>query len=133
MLTHANLTANARQVACWSNEPEYGNESFLAALPFFHVFAMTVIMLCGLEYGARIIMIPRFELKDCLKAIDKKRPTLFPAVPTIFNAINHSPDVENYDLTSLKLCISGGAPLPCRRGIWIKRDLTSGLHQPNGR
>jgi long-chain acyl-CoA synthetase len=112
MLTHANLTANARQVACWSNEPEDGNECFLAALPFFHVFAMTVIMLCGLEYGAKIIMMPRFELKDCLKTIDRKKPTLFPAVPTIFNAINHSPDVEKYDLTSLKICISGGAPLP---------------------
>ena len=112
MLTHANLTANARQVACWSREPDYGNERFLAALPFFHVFAMTVVMLCGFEYGAEIIMMPRFELKDCLKTIDRKKPTLFPAVPTIFTAINHSPDVEDYDLTSLKLCISGGAPLP---------------------
>lgn len=112
MLTHANLTANARQVACWSRDPVHGSERFLAALPFFHVFAMTVVMLCGLEYGAEIIMMPRFELKDCLKTIDRKKPTLFPAVPTIFNAINHSPDVEKYDLTSLKLCISGGAPLP---------------------
>jgi long-chain acyl-CoA synthetase len=117
MLTHANLTANARQVACWSKDPECGSERFLAALPFFHVFAMTVVMLCGLEYGAEIIMMPRFELKDCLKTIDRKKPTLFPAVPTIFNAINHSPDVEKYDLTSLKLCISGGAPLP----IEVKR------------
>ncbi len=112
MLTHANLTANTRQVACWNSQPSYGDESFLAALPFFHVFAMTVILLCGLEYGARIIMMPRFELKDCLKTIDRKKPTLFPAVPTIFNAINHDPDIEDYDLTSLKLCISGGAPLP---------------------
>ena len=112
MLTHANLTANARQVASWNNEPSFGDESFLAALPFFHVFAMTVVLLCGIEYGARIILMPRFELKDCLKTIDRKKPTLFPAVPTIFNAINHDPDIENYDLTSLKLCISGGAPLP---------------------
>src|SRR5262249_22428111 len=112
MLTHANVSANTRQVASWHGDPVYGSERFLAALPFFHVFAMTVVMLCGLEYGAEIIMMPRFELKDCLKTIDKKKPTVFPAVPTIFTAINNSPDVEDYDLTSLVLCISGGAPLP---------------------
>ncbi len=118
MLTHANLTANARQVACWNSAPEYGSECFLAALPFFHVFAMTVILLCGLEYGARIVMLPRFDLKDCLKTIDRKKPTLFPAVPTIYTAINNAPNVESYDLTSLKLCISGGAALP----VEVKRS-----------
>jgi long-chain acyl-CoA synthetase len=112
MLTHANITANARQVSSWYGKPVYGSERFLAALPFFHVFAMTVVMLCALEYGAEIIMMPRFELKDCLKTIDKKKPTVFPAVPTIFTAINNAPDVADYDLTSLSLCISGGAPLP---------------------
>ena len=112
MLTHANITANARQVSSWFDKPDRGNERFLAALPFFHVFAMTVILMVGLEYGAEIIMMPRFDLKDCLKNIDKKKPTLFPAVPTIYTAINNSPDVDNYDLTSIKLCISGGAPLP---------------------
>ena len=112
MLTHANVTANARQVSSWFNKPDPGNEKFLAALPFFHVFAMTVILLVGLEYGAEIIMMPRFDLNDCLKNIDKKRPTLFPAVPTIYTAINNAPNVRDFDLTSIKLCISGGAPLP---------------------
>ena len=112
MLTHANVTANARQVSSWFNNPDPGNEKFLAALPFFHVFAMTVILLVGIEYGAEIIMMPRFDLKDCLKAIDKKRPTLFPAVPTMYTAINNAPNVRDFDLTSIKLCISGGAPLP---------------------
>jgi len=112
MLTHANLTANARQVSVWYNSPHKGSERFLAALPFFHVFAMTVVLLVGMEYGAEIIMMPRFDLKDCLKNIHKKRPTLFPAVPTIYTAINNAPEVKNYDLTSIKLCISGGAPLP---------------------
>ncbi|MBD25913.1 MAG: dicarboxylate--CoA ligase PimA [Candidatus Marinimicrobia bacterium] len=112
MLTHANLTTNARQIASWNSAPEYGSESFLAALPFFHVFAMTVVLLCGLECGARIIMLPRFDLKDCLKTIDRKKPTMFPAVPTIYTAINNAPNVERYDLTSLKLCFSGGAALP---------------------
>lgn len=112
MLTHANISANARQVAAWCDKPYRGNERFLAALPFFHVFAMTVILLAALEYGAEIIMMPRFDLKDCLKNIHKKKPTFFPAVPTIFTAIVNAPNVKDYDLTSIKLCISGGAPLP---------------------
>ncbi len=112
MLSHANITANARQVSSWYGTPVLGQERFLAALPFFHVFAMTVAMLTAFEYGAEIIMMPRFDLKDCLKTIHKKKPTFFPAVPTIFTAINNAPDVGKYDLTSLKLCISGGAPLP---------------------
>ena len=112
MLTHANITANARQVSAWYSTPDLGHERFLAALPFFHVFAMTVAMLCALEYGAVIIMLPRFDLKDCLKTIARKKPTFFPAVPTIFTAINNAPDVKSYDLTSIRLCISGGAPLP---------------------
>ncbi|MDG2319338.1 MAG: long-chain fatty acid--CoA ligase [Rhodospirillaceae bacterium] len=112
MLTHANVSANAMQVASWYDNAKLDNESCLAALPFFHVFAMTVAMMTPLRYGASIIMLPRFDLKDCLHAIDKKKPTFFPAVPTIFTAINTFPDVEKYDLSSIKVCISGGAPLP---------------------
>ncbi|MBM3513957.1 MAG: long-chain fatty acid--CoA ligase [Alphaproteobacteria bacterium] len=112
MLSHANVAANTHQVARWHKNPVLGEERFLAAIPFFHVFAMTVAMLSAFEYGAAIIMMPRFDLKDCLKTIHKRKPTCFPAVPTIFMAINNAPDVANYDLTSIKLCISGGAPLP---------------------
>ena len=112
MLTHANVTANTHQVARWYNNPQLGKERFLAGLPFFHVFAMTVVMLSAFEYGAVIILMPRFDLKDCLKLIHKRKPTFFPAVPTIFTAINNSPLVKKYDLTSIKLCISGGAALP---------------------
>ena len=112
MLTHANVSANARQVSSWYGTPNRGQERFLAAIPFFHVFAMNVAMLVAFEYGAEIIMLPRFDLKECLKTIDKKKPTFFPAVPTIYTAISNAPDVNKYDLTSIKLCISGGAALP---------------------
>ncbi|MGE4062050.1 MAG: long-chain fatty acid--CoA ligase [Rhodospirillaceae bacterium] len=118
MLTHANIAANVRMVSSWHGSPVYGEEKFLAALPFFHVFAMTVALLCAMDLGAEIVMMPRFELKDCLKHIDRKKPTVFPAVPTIFTAINNSPIASKYDLTSLKLCISGGAPLP----VEVKRQ-----------
>lgn len=112
MLTHANVTANAMQVAAWYDPSKVGEERFLAALPFFHVFAMTVILTTAMRYGAGIIMLPRFDLKECLRTISTKKPTFFPAVPTIFTAINTYPDISKYDLSSLKVCISGGAPLP---------------------
>ena len=112
MLTHSNLTANATQVTVWHGEVDYGNERILAALPFFHVFAMTVCMMTAFKVGAEIVMMPRFNLKDCLKTIERTKPSYFPAVPTIYTAINNAPDVQKYDLTSLKACISGGAPLP---------------------
>jgi long-chain acyl-CoA synthetase len=112
MLTHANVSANTNQVARWHDKPQHGKERFLAALPFFHVFAMTVVMQVAFEYGAVIVMMPRFDLKECLKTIDKRKITFFPAVPTIFTAINNAPNLKKYDLTSIKLCISGGAALP---------------------
>ena len=84
----------------------------LGILPFFHVFAMTVVMnlsvLCGLE----IIALPRFDIKEALRVIHRKRPTCFPAVPAIYNAINHSAHLRRTDFGSLKICVAGGAPLP---------------------
>ncbi len=112
MLTHANVSANIHQAALWFDGAEEGGETMMGVLPFFHVFAMTVVMLLSIRIGARIIMMPRFELVECLKLIHEKRATLFPAVPTIYTAINNHPNVGQYDLTSLRFCISGGAALP---------------------
>jgi long-chain acyl-CoA synthetase len=112
MLTHSNLYANTVQCELWCGKLALGQERMLGILPLFHVFAMTAVMNVALKIGAEIILMPRFELKSLLKLIHQKRPTVFPAVPTIFTAINHSKSLDNYDLSSLKLCISGGAPLP---------------------
>ncbi len=112
MLSHANLTINVQQVRAWFPQVEEGSEKILAVLPFFHVFAMTGILNFGVFLGAEIIMMPRFELKDALKLIKTRRPTIFPGVPTLFNAIMNSPDARAEDMNSLKHCISGGAPLP---------------------
>ena len=93
MLTHANLTANTAQATMVMPDAEEGGEIMVGVLPLFHVFAMTVVMNFSIRLGAKMILLPRFELDTVLKVIDKKRPTLFPAVPTIYIAINDHPDV----------------------------------------
>lgn len=112
ILTHANLVANLRQVRAWCPNVDAGHERMLCALPFFHVFAMTVSLNLAISSGMELIMVPRFEVTQVLKIINAQKPTFFPGVPTIYNAISSHPKMINYDLTSLKCCISGGAPLP---------------------
>jgi long-chain acyl-CoA synthetase len=112
MLTHANVHINTQQVAAWAPELEQADERILAILPFFHVFAMTGVMNLGIAKASEIVIMPRFVLDDALKLIDKTKPTIMPGVPTLFNAIMNHPRLKNYDLSSLKFCISGGAPLP---------------------
>ncbi len=112
MLTHMNIYANTIQSEKWFPGIEHGQQKMLGVLPFFHVFAMTVIMNLSVLTGLEIIALPRFDLKDTLKLIHKTRPHFFPAVPAIYNAINNYPGLKNYDLSSLVNCFSGGAPLP---------------------
>ncbi len=112
MLTHANVYINVLQVASWAPDLVYGEEKVLGVLPFFHVFAMTVVMNLGIVKGAEIVIMPRFVLDDALALIDKTRPTIMPGVPTLFNAIMNHPKIKAYDLSCLKFCLSGGAALP---------------------
>ncbi len=110
MLSHASLYANTIQGVRWFSATRFGSERTMAVLPFFHVFAMTTVLLYSVHAGAEIIMLPRFELKQAVGTIARRRPTFMSGVPTLFNAI------ANYegkaDLTSINFCISGGAPLP---------------------
>jgi long-chain acyl-CoA synthetase len=112
MLTHQNLVANAMQCKSWFPEISIGNERLLAVLPFFHSFGMTTSMNCPILVAATMILVPRFNTKEILSLIEKYKPTLFPGVPTMYVAINNYPDVSKYDLSSVKFCISGAAPLP---------------------
>ena len=112
MLTHANLYANTHQALTWTPELEPGKERMMGVLPFFHVFAMTVVMNLTIALGGSIVMRPRFELDPVLDDVTKKKPTLFPGVPTMYTAIVNHPKLAKFDLTSIKVCLSGGAPLP---------------------
>ena len=112
MLTHAALHANTRQVAMWAIGSRPGQEKVVGALPLFHVFGMTGVMNAALAGGFEIILLPRFRLDQLLKVIAKERATVLLGVPTMYSAINGSQLLEQYDLSSLRFCISGGAPLP---------------------
>jgi long-chain acyl-CoA synthetase len=112
MLTHANLYANAYQCLKWFPGVVHAGERMLTVLPLFHVFGMTTAMNMGVLAAAELVMLPKFEVKQVLETIHKKRPTLFPGVPTMYTAINSQADLAKYDLSSVKYCISGGAALP---------------------
>ncbi len=113
MLTHANVYVNSKQGAAWAaNILKPGEERALAALPFFHVFAMTAVMNFALAQGAELIIMPRFVLDDAMALITKTKPTVMPGVPTMFIAMLNHPKLASFDLSSLKFCLSGGAALP---------------------
>ncbi|MBP3966324.1 long-chain-fatty-acid--CoA ligase [Paenibacillus lignilyticus] len=112
MLTNRNLIANARQSVAWFYRMEEGKERFLAALPLFHVFGLTVIMNLSVMIGGTIILLPRFEVGVVLETIKKLKPTLFPGAPTMYIALLNHPDVKKYDLSSVRVCVSGSSPLP---------------------
>ena len=110
MLTHANLFANTVQLRLWFKDVKPGQERVLAVLPFFHVFAMTTVLLASVDGGQEIVMLPRFELTSVIRTIARRRPTMLPGVPTLFAAI--AGYRGKADLSSIRFCISGGAPLP---------------------
>jgi len=112
MLTHANLSANTEQCLAAFDGVRMAEEKMLGVIPFFHVFAMTAVMNLAVRIAAEIIALPRFDLDQTMKLIHKKKPTCFPAVPAIYNAIANSQKRSKYNLMSLRRCISGGAPLP---------------------
>lgn len=112
MLSHANVSSNVEQICAWITDLKDGEERMMGVIPFFHVFAMTAVMNLSVKKAMEIIALPRFELDQTLKAIHKHKPTVFPAVPAIYTAINAHKKRDQYDLSSIKYCVSGGAPLP---------------------
>jgi long-chain acyl-CoA synthetase len=114
MLTHQNLSANARQVA--QLDPEFGKskDSILGVLPFFHVFANTCVLNRTVLTGGEIVMLPRFNAKQALAELRRTRPRSLPGVPTMYQALLDTPGMKPADFSSLRYCISGGAPLPAQ-------------------
>jgi len=111
MITHFNMVVNAVQIAYWLPVME-GKDIHLSLLPFFHIYGMSVAMNSPIYTGTTMVLIPRFEAKTVLEAIAKYHPTIFCGVPTMYIALLNYPGLEKYDLSSIRGCFSGAAPLP---------------------
>ena len=109
---HRNLVANSYQTGSWLANVEMGKEVILMAIPLYHVYGMVAGMLFAIRIGGSLVMVPDpRDVKDVLETIQKYRATFYPGVPALYNLINNYPEVGNYDLSSIKGCISGSAPL----------------------
>ncbi len=114
VLTHRNLVANAAQVAAWFPEtaPRPGSrQAIVCALPYFHIYGLTVAMNNALLRGMTQLLHPRFDRDAILASIAHDRPRLFPGAPVMYAGLLQHPRLGSYDLSSIEACISGSAPL----------------------
>lgn len=112
MLTHRNLIANTMQISAWCYKAQDGKEKFLAALPLFHVFGLTVLMNMSVLRAGTLILLPRFEPETVLQTISQQHPTIFPGAPTMYVALINHKDAAKANLSSINVCVSGSAALP---------------------
>ena len=111
MLTHSNLLSNALAFAIWIRGTE-ANETFLTALPLFHIYGMTTSMTVPISLAAKLVLMPKFDPTKVLKTIEKHKVSVFCGVPTMYQAILANPELSKFDLTSIRVCISGASSLP---------------------
>jgi len=113
MLTHRNLVANCMQMDAWFTRVEYGKEKVLLALPSFHVYGMTVGMLFGVICGSEIVLVPDpRNTSHVIEVIGHEKISLYPGVPAMYIGILNHPKAREFDLRSIKACLSGGSALP---------------------
>jgi long-chain acyl-CoA synthetase len=111
MLTHQALTVNARQMI--AIDPHRGErDRILGVLPLFHIFANAAVLNRTVLDGGEIVMLPRFDAGQVLAAVQRTKATSMPGVPTMYQALLDHPRLAQTDLSSLRVCVSGGAPLP---------------------
>lgn len=110
MLTHANLVSNAVAFATWIKSS--ADETFLAALPLFHIYGMTTSLNAPISISAKIVLVPKFDPANILSTIQKQRAAVFCGSPIMYQALLANSDLTKYDLTSIRVCISGASPLP---------------------
>jgi long-chain acyl-CoA synthetase len=113
MLTHRNLVSNTVQVKTWLSSGVEAGEKVMAAIPFFHVYGMTVCMLYGVAMAAELVIVPNPRpIENVMNIISKERCTIYPGVPAMYIGIVNNANVAKYDLKSVKACISGSSALP---------------------
>lgn len=112
-LTHANLASNVRQLLAWIPRAQPGREVLLGVLPLFHSFGLTVVMNAGIAMGAALILIPDpRDIRGIARAVARHRVTFFAGVPNHFSAVADLAEAHGVDLSSVRICNSGAAPLP---------------------
>ncbi len=113
MLSHRNLVASVAQIRSFLLQGHQdAQDRAIAILPLFHVYGMNGVMNLGVHLAATLILLPRFDIEGLVDAIRSYRPTFFLGVPALYVAVNSYPGIDRVDLTSIKMCFSGGAPLP---------------------
>ena len=113
MLTHANFCAVLNIYSHWNGfGPDEEPQKALAILPLFHIFGLTFLMVVGIATGSQMVMHIRFDPDRVLADIARKKITVVPAVPTMYTALVNHPKVKDFDLSSVTMWVSGGAPLP---------------------
>jgi long-chain acyl-CoA synthetase len=112
MLTHHNLVVNAMQFSSWLGLTP-GAEVHLSVLPFFHIYGMTVAMNVPIYTSSAMILIPDArEIGAILRAIDTYKPTIFCGVPAMYIALINQPNINQHNMNSIRVCVSGASPLP---------------------
>ena len=111
MLTHMNLLSNAIAFATWIQGKE-AKEIFLTSLPLFHIYGMTTSMNVPISLAAKMVLLPKFEPTKVLQTIEKHRVSVFCGVPNMYQALLAHPELGKFDLTSIRVCISGASSLP---------------------
>jgi long-chain acyl-CoA synthetase len=133
VLSHANLTAAVSSYRIWTTGQRPADappDRVLMVLPLFHIYGLTSVMLRHLAMGSMLLLRTRFDIEAALRDIESGRVTSFPGVPTMWIAFVNHPDIERRDLTALRSCVSGGAPLPVEVAERVRR--ICGLPLPSG-
>jgi len=126
MLTHRNLNVNAAQIGAWFTTADQGVEKFMCAIPFFHVYGLVVALVYGISIGSELQIVPNPRpIDNVMNIMQKERSTVYPGVPAMYIGIVNHPNIDKYDLRSIKACLSGSAPMPVEIQTRFN-DLTGG-------
>lgn len=112
ILTHFNIGANLQQCQAMMHTLGQKQEVFLGVLPYFHIYGLTTCLTWPASMGATLAPFPRYVPLDVLKGIHKLKPTVFPGAPSVYISLLQQKDIDKYDLSSIKCCVSGSAPIP---------------------
>ena len=129
MLTHRNLVANVQQsIDVFVQNPDvFRGRKCVGALPFFHIYGLTCVMLFGIRLGSEQVLLPRFEVEEALAVFDNERPTMFAGVPTMYMALLASgEDLRKHHLHDVMIFNSGGSALP----VNLKRSFEEKVGKP---